>query len=197
MRRWMASLLLAVGLLGSEAGFAQSADLVAELSASPTAGLVVGSEFIVTATARNAGPNAASSVFVQISSPPAGPEGFYFDVVGVEAGACTVDSLDFEPPTFNVYWVLASLAADSSSTCVIRFRVRTVPTAGSTPLQLVINSSSSDPAPQNNATSTTFTFSTLSAGAVRVPSLGHGAAALLILGALLIAALMMSRGKES
>ncbi len=197
MRGWIAGLILAVGLLGSDAGFAQSADLAAELSSSPTTGLAVGSELIVTATVRNVGPDTASSVFVLLGSPPAGPEGFYFDIVGVESGACTVDSLDFEPPTFNGYWTLASLAAGGSSTCVIRLRVRTAPSARLTLLQLVVNSSTTDLAPQNNSATTGFTFSTLSTGVVRIPSLGRDAMVLFILGAVSIAALTLRREKGS
>lgn len=197
IRIWMAAWLAWAGATGVGQAQAQTADLSAELISNPAAALVVGDEFVVTTTVRNNGPGAASPVLVQVGTPPAGAEGFYFDVAGVESGGCSVDSFDFEPPSFNYYWQVATLPSGSSASCAVLLRVRTVPSAGSVPLQMTVSSNTPDPVSANNGAAVTLGFQVASGEAVTIPAVGNYTLLLLAVVIALGGILLVNKGTNA
>lgn len=132
------------------------ADLDATSSASPSTGLWLGDEVLVSTTVRNLGPGSATQVKVGFSGRI--EDGFYFHVVRSESPECGHEALDIDPPRFNYQVTFPPLAAGASHTCVMRLVVFDLPMQSVVRHAGSVRAGTPDPNPGNNAVAVDFVF---------------------------------------
>jgi hypothetical protein len=188
--RWSVALLL---FAYASTAFAQ-ADLQTFSSASPTEGLQLGQDVLVSTTVRNNGPNAAPAGSAGVSGES--QESFFFQLIGSETPGCVFEQLDFSPPLFNYHWSLPGLAVDEEYTCVARLRVVILPVDNTAQLFAGVISSGGlvDPVPGNNNVTLDFLFGTfVSTSHHTIPSTSIWGEAWLALGVLMLALVASNR----
>lgn len=150
---WSVVLFLAQASVASA-----QADLQVTSSASPSNGLWLDDEVLVSTTVRNLGPAAVSTPGVDFFGSV--DDGYYFHVEGSDSPGCDSDAVDINPPRFNYSLRFPPLAAGQAHTCVARLVVFDLPWKRDVRHSGKVYANVADPNPGNNSVAVDFLFGT-------------------------------------